>query len=183
MSRDDDTLVRGLRTGDKASFVEAFERWHRPLLGYLRRLTSDPDTAADLLQETFLALARASAELRPDTSVKAWLFRVARNAWISHLRRTRVALSEYDEEVSAPSPAGTLDPAEHLYAVQETHRLVERSLQQLPVIYRDALLLAAQELEPCQAAAVVGIAPEAYRQRLHRARLLLAAAMERREVS
>jgi RNA polymerase sigma-70 factor (ECF subfamily) len=56
------------------------------LARHLRRLVRDDDVAADLLQDTFLRAHRALAGLRPGSNERAWLYRIATNAALNHLR-------------------------------------------------------------------------------------------------
>src|SRR5512135_3125795 len=63
---------------------------------HLRRLVGDDDVAADLLQDTFLRAHGALARLRPGSNERAWLYRIATNAALNHLR-------ERAREVEAPA--------------------------------------------------------------------------------
>jgi RNA polymerase sigma-70 factor (ECF subfamily) len=171
---EDQELVRRLRRGDAAAFDEAYARYHAPVFGYLARLLGRRDLAEDLLQETWLRLATRAAELREDTRLDAWLFTVARNLSVSFLR-WRVLDGE---RLGALRIAGLRQSGEptpfDLTAASELERRLEEALAALPVLYREVLLLCAVHgLAPQDAAAVLGIAPEALRQRLARARTMI----------
>jgi RNA polymerase sigma-70 factor (ECF subfamily) len=130
--------------------------------------------ADDLFQETFLKLARHGASLRPDTNLAAWLFTVARNAWLSH-RRWSIHRPE------APLPELPAADSERAAEARDELQALDRALQALPEAAREVLLLVGVEGMPHdQAAAVLGTTPEALRQRLSRARTLLAEKLDRR---
>ena len=82
----DPDLVRRLRRGDAAAFDAIYAQMRPRLFGFLVRLTRDRALAEDLLQESFLRLARSAPGLDPQTNLRAWLFRVARNLTIDHQR-------------------------------------------------------------------------------------------------
>src|SRR5690348_227615 len=79
--KNDRAIVSGLRRGDPLALDCAFALYKDRLFRFLVRLGGRRDLAEDLLQETFLQLARNALRLLPDTDLGAWLFTVARNAW------------------------------------------------------------------------------------------------------
>jgi RNA polymerase sigma factor (sigma-70 family) len=117
-------------------------------------------------------LASHARRLREDTRLSAWLFTVARNLARSHRRWAWLdgqRLAELATRVllrGAPEPT----PLER-YAETETARQLERALASMAPSSREvALLVWIEQLSPSEAAAVLGIRPEAARQRLARAR-------------
>jgi len=178
-SENDRSLVARLRAGDVAEFDRVYDD-HRPrVFGFLLRMSRSRTLAEDLLDETWLRLVRHAPALTPDTNIGAWLFTVARNLYWSHRRASLV------EEASAPEliglwPSSMTWPSPFDLAVaDELERRVEAALSVLPPQYREAVLLVAHEgLTPGEAAHVCGIRPEAFRQRLSRARAALAATID-----
>ena len=168
-------LVEGLRRREGAAFDRVYGLYRARLYGFLARVSGRRDLAEELLQETFLRLAARAAELRPDTHLSGWLFTVARNLWIGHLRATALEVERVDRAALADPTVPT--PFEEL-AATETQRRLERALAAVPAVYREVLLLVVVErLEPTEAAAVIGLTPEALRQRLARARAMLEEAL------
>ena len=168
-------LVDGLRRGDLAAFDRAYAAYHPRLLRFLLRLSGRRDTAEDLAQETWLKVARAAPTLREDTRFAAFLFTVARNAFVSHRRWSLLDLSRIVtvglDVVDAISPDAEPD-VQHDRA-REIAR-VEAALAALPLRSREVLLLVAIEgLEQDEVAQILGISYDAVRQRLHRARAQL----------
>jgi RNA polymerase sigma-70 factor (ECF subfamily) len=168
-------LVRRLREGDHAAFDAVFDEFHNRLFLFLARLSRQRDVAQDLLDETWMRLVTHAGGLQPDTRLGAWLFTVARNLFVSYCRSRlldescRVDLISL-WPVAAPAPS----PFEAV-AARELERRVERAIATLPARYREVLLLVAIEgFSAAQAAAVCGVSQEALRQRLARARAMLA---------
>ena len=177
MERDDErTLVARLRAGETGAFDDVYEQYRPRVFAFLLRMTRNRTLAEDLLDETWLRLVVHAPRLLPDTSLGPWLFTVARNLYWNYRRDSRV------EEASAPdlltlwpSPAPWPSPFD-LAAAGELERRVEVALSRLSPRYREVVLLVAHEgLTPGEASVVCGISPEAVRQRLSRARAVLAA--------
>lgn len=168
-------LIDALRRGDAAAFDALYARYRARVLGFLLRLAGRRDVAEDLFQETWVKLARHAPRLAEDTDLAAWLFRVARNAWVSHRRWSMLDLSRLvalQEEVVAP--VRTTGSEERADAARAVARL-EAAITSLPPASREVLLLVGVEgFEQEQAAAILGISYAALRQRLARARAQLA---------
>jgi RNA polymerase sigma factor (sigma-70 family) len=180
MDRDTElALIERLRAGDGEAFDAVYAAFNRPLYTFLVRLSRHRDVAEDLLEETWLRVVRHSRRLRADTRLGPWLFTVARNLYVSYLRSRLLedsamtgllALWPFSVDHSSPFEAA---------AASELERRVERALASIPVASREVLLLVyLSGLDPCDAADVCGVTPEALRQRLRRARVALARALD-----
>jgi RNA polymerase sigma-70 factor (ECF subfamily) len=170
-------LVRGMRAGDMAAFDDAYRTFNTRLYNFLRRLSRSADVAEDLLEETWLRFVSSGATLDPDTRLEAWLFTVARNLFVSYCR-SRWREQSYTSDVllwpdeRSPSPLQTT-------LSHELEGGIEAALAALPTKYREALLLVAVErMRPAEAAAVCGIAPVVFRQRLSRARARISSELQ-----
>ncbi len=171
---DDRARVERLRNGDVAAFNAVYAEFHSRLYGFLLRLCRRHEIAVELLQETWLRLAAEAPDLRSDTWLDAWLFTVARNLHRSHARWSILDGSRLEELLQWRKDDRDARTPEAAAAQDQERRRLELALSQLPVKYREALLLVGVEhFEPSEAAQVVGISPEAFRQRLSRGRLLL----------
>jgi RNA polymerase sigma-70 factor (ECF subfamily) len=181
MDRDSElALVARLRSGDVAAFDVVFERFNTSLFNFLARLSRRRDVAEDLLEETWLRLVARGHTLREDTRLAPWLFTVARNLYLSYCR-SRALEDSHAAGLIGLWPSPRPSPLETL-AASETERRIEAALAVLPVASREALLLVGIEgLTPTEASEVCGISPEAMRQRLSRARALLARRLDERE--
>jgi RNA polymerase sigma factor (sigma-70 family) len=173
------SLVSRLQAGDVAAFDEVHGALNARLFNFLFRLSRRRDIAEDLLEETWLRLVKHKKRLRPDTRLTPWLFTVARNLYVSY-QRSRMLEESHAASLMGLWPCGStrLSPFEEA-ATNETERRIEAGLAALPASYREVLLLVGVEgFRPVDAAAVCGISPEALRQRLSRARALLARRLE-----
>jgi RNA polymerase sigma-70 factor (ECF subfamily) len=168
-------LVDGLRLGDSTAFDAVYDAFNSPLYNFLARLTNRRDVAEDLLEETWLRLVVHAPRLRPDTRLAPWLFTVARHLHVSHCR-SRLLENTHATGLLGLWPSGREEPSPLVAAeASEAEQRVLQALASLPLRHREALLLVSvDELQPSEAAAVCGVSPETMRQRLRRARVLLA---------
>ncbi|MBW2465255.1 MAG: sigma-70 family RNA polymerase sigma factor, partial [Deltaproteobacteria bacterium] len=83
---DDTRLVAALRRGDREAFDAIYDRYRPRVFAFLGRLSGDRVLAEDLLQETFVRLARRAPDLDAATRLRPWLFTVARNLFLDHRR-------------------------------------------------------------------------------------------------
>lgn len=167
-------LVARLKQGDPAAFDAIYDQYRPRVFGFLARMCGDRQTAEDLLQETWLRLARNASRLTDDTRLGPWLFTVARNLVTSHYRWLALDLGRL-RDLSFVADARPPEPTPFDSAsAGETAEQIERALARMPRKYREVLLLTTvEQLAPQDAAYVVGIKPAALRQRLTRARAML----------
>jgi RNA polymerase sigma-70 factor (ECF subfamily) len=172
---------RGWADGSSALarvFDEAYARLRAPLYSFLLRVSRDARLAEDLLQETWLRYARELGRLEPGHDPRPWLFTVARNLYRSH-RRWALLDSERLRELGWWPAGERASPLDDLCA-SESERRLERAFAQLPLDQREAVsLCAGAGFTPAEAAAVLGISGEAFRQRLARGRARLREGLER----
>jgi RNA polymerase sigma-70 factor (ECF subfamily) len=173
-------LVARLRRGDAAALSEVYSRHHGRIWSFLLRLCGRRHLAEDLFQETWLAAARDAGGLREDTDLRAWLFTVARNRYRSHRRWALLDVARLFE--LGREPERHAPPIDDEVAARFSAGRAEAALASLSSEQREILLLVVGEgLEAAQAGAILGLTPEAVRQRLRRARLALAEAVEKGE--
>jgi RNA polymerase sigma-70 factor (ECF subfamily) len=175
MERDTElALVDRLRDGDAAAFDAVYEAYRARVFSFLARLARSREVAEDLAEDTWLRLVETAPRLRPDTRLGPWLFTVARNLYYSYCRSRAISDAAADALISLwPGGSPRPSPFEEA-AARELGGRVERALARLPANHREALLLVGVEgLTPAEAAGVCGLTPEAFRQRLSRARAAL----------
>ena len=168
-------LVARLKAGDSAAFEAIYEAFRPRLFSFLARLSRRRDVAEDLLEETWLRLVTRAGDLSDDTRLGPWLFTVARNLFASWCRHRAVDDDRIlDFALSWPGALPRESPFEAT-ARSETERRLEAALARLPARDREVLMLVGgEEMSPSEAAALLGLAPEAVRKRLQRARERLA---------
>ena len=168
-------LVGRLRTGDPAAFDAVHHAFNARLYNFLARLSNKRDVAEDLLEETWLRLVTHARRLRPDTRLGPWLFTVARHVHASYCR-SRLVEDSHAGDLIGLWPHGRPGPSPfEAMEADETGRRLAAALALLPLAYREALLLVVVEgMRHSEAADVCGVTTEAMRQRVSRARGLLA---------
>ncbi len=139
-----------------------------------RYLTGNAADAEDLVQETYARAFRGADQFVPGTQLKAWLFRILRNTFVSDWRKRR-------RETAAPADAG--EPAAEsklLLGDAELERLrgvvageIQAALMTLPEEGRAAILLSLEGFGEAEIADILGCAPGTVKSRLFRARSTL----------
>ena len=152
---------------------------HGPLLAFIARRVSDPDTAEDILQDIMLRIHRHSSDRTQPESITAWLYGVARNAIIDHYRRASVRRERpagtYLDLHEAEEPPDA-DPDQQR---RELAGCLNPLLARLPVIYRDALQLTDVDgLTQVEAAARAGLSVSGMKTRVQRGRHQLKTLLE-----
>jgi RNA polymerase sigma-70 factor, ECF subfamily len=114
------------------------------LYAYAMVLSRNPAMAADLVQETYLRALKAKESLRPDSNVKSWLFTILRNIWLNHVRHERagpkIAELDSDDNLADVAVATTDDPHD-LYVKRLQRERVRAAIQQLPIEFREIIIL------------------------------------------
>jgi RNA polymerase sigma-70 factor (ECF subfamily) len=177
-------LIARLKGADSAAFDEVHAAFNTRLFNFLARLSRRRDVAEDLLEETWLRFVDALPRLHDDTRLAPLLFKIARNLYVSYCRSRAI------EDQHAPGmiglwPSGSAAPSPFDATVaRETGERLDEALAALPAIYREALLLVAvDDMKPAEAAAVCGVSGEAMRQRISRARAMLARHFDERDAA
>jgi RNA polymerase sigma-70 factor, ECF subfamily len=162
-----------LRGGDVEALAALMERYQHRLYRYLLRIVRQPDTAEDLFQQTWLRVMERIRSYHPERSFEGWLFALAHNLAIDHLRRYR------PESLDEPLPSGDaraeLVPGTSLGALEEllSHERagwLAEAVAELPLVFREVLTLRFEEEMKLEEMAVVLALPlGTVKTRLHRA--------------
>jgi len=137
----DERLIAAMRAGNHAAFDVLVARYQGRLLGFCERLLRSREDAEDVLQEVF---ARAfTAILADDRPIHArpWLFRIARNRSLNHLRRTKAIGVDSMDDNQADHGQNAADKADR----REEFRLLLGDINTLPDSQRSALVLREME--------------------------------------
>jgi RNA polymerase sigma-70 factor (ECF subfamily) len=111
------------------------------LYRYAMVLTRNRTEAEDLVQETYARAIQAMGSLKAGSNVKGWLFTILRNVWLNQLRRRRTAAEiDVDEGVANLAVETSKDP-HALYVSKLEREQVREAIQQLPVDFREIILL------------------------------------------
>ena len=144
-----------------------------------RRLTRRPADAEDLVQETYARALRGAGRFTPGTDLRAWLFRVLRNAFLDgrrHEERSPID-AQADPDALAEVPASSEGWLRGDAELERLRRVVgeeiEEALRALPEDARMVVLLDVEGLGEAEIAEVMGCAPGTVKSRLYRARSAL----------
>jgi RNA polymerase sigma-70 factor (ECF subfamily) len=185
--RTDAELVASAIQGSQEAFRELVVRFERPVYSLIARMVQDPAMAEDLAQEAFVKAYRSLRSYDPSRKLSSWLFKIAHNTTIDHLRRnvpdTVPLEAPPDQEEGRGGLAAVLadgsveDPAAAAER-RDMARSLERAIARLRSEYREAVVLfyieGASYQEICE---MTGLPLGTVKTNLHRARKELAQEM------
>ena len=146
----DQALMARTIRGDLSAFSELVEKYKHPIIGFASRALGDPFEAQDVAQNVFLQAFRQSRRFRFESRFSTWLYTIARNLTIDHLRRKRPAVSldalmEVEDSALPYEPASAGPSALDTVAQHEVAERVTAALSGLPIEYRETVVLRFQE--------------------------------------
>lgn len=160
--RSDEELMDAYARGKVAAFESLYDRHRGPLYRYLLRLTRSAPVANELYQETWERIIRSRKRFRPGASFRPWMYRIAHNLAIDHLRRARHNVEADADTLPSASPG----PEEALLEEQQSLRLAA-AVSALPEEQREALLLRLEgDLDLQAIADATGVSRETAKSRL-----------------
>jgi RNA polymerase sigma factor (sigma-70 family) len=176
----DERLIALIRCGQHAAFEALFSRYQSRLLAFCRHMLSSKEDAEDVLQEVFVAAFNAILADEREINVRPWLYRIARNRSLNHLRRaSAIGVDSMDTHFAE----GGLSTAEKVMR-RESFRQLIGDVRQLPETQRTALLL--REIDALsyeQISDAMETTVPAVKSLLVRARISLAEAAEARRLT
>ncbi len=176
----DEGLVALVRCGHIAAFEVLVARYHGRLLSFCRHLVGSLDDAEDVLQEVMTAAFKAIIADERHIHVQPWLYRIARNRSLNHLRKNTLPTADPVEIECSENGATTVDEVQR----REDFRTLVADIRTLPETQRTALVLREMEsLSYEQIAATMDTTVPGVKSLLVRARGSLVAAAEARHIS
>jgi len=168
-------LVQTAVAGREASFEELVRRYQRPIAAYVYRMVGDYDAALDLTQEVFIKVYNSLSRYRAEFKFSTWIYKIAHNAAIDHLRRHAVREQALTTSVDGERREIAIE-SRRLTPEQESERKERRSeiesvVQLLPASYRELVVLRhSHDLSYDEMAEVTGLPLGTVKNRLFRAR-------------
>jgi RNA polymerase sigma-70 factor (ECF subfamily) len=185
---DDRELVARALEGDESAYSELLERFKRPVFSLIYRMIGDREQAEDLAQESFVKAFNNLDSYNPNYRFSSWLFKIANNHAIDHLRRARLstvsihgsphaASSEREEQTRIVLEAPDESPEQEFLAL-ELGSEIEQAIAKLRPDYRTAVILRHIESRPYEEIAEIMEVPiGTVKTFLHRARAELREAL------
>jgi len=182
-------VVALAQQGKEAAYRELLLRYERPVFSLIFRMVRDREMAEDLAQETFVKVLNNIDRYSPDFKFSSWLFKIANNLTIDHLRRRRVdtiSIEGAPDAVTAESAkatsisivAGDESPLAELES-RELGQSIERAIAKLRPEYRACILLRhVEDRSYEEIAEIVKLALGTVKTYIHRARHELRAALD-----
>jgi RNA polymerase sigma-70 factor (ECF subfamily) len=168
-------LVVRAQAGDEAAFAELVERYSPRLRYFLRKLLASADGAEDALQDVWLDVFRHLPRLADPQSVRAWLYRIARDRAFGRLRKARHNEQSLDESQIVDTAA--TDDGD--FSAEDAAR-IHAALDELPAEQREVLMLRfLEEMTYEEIVRVVGCQLGTVRSRIHYGKRALRRALEK----
>jgi RNA polymerase sigma-70 factor (ECF subfamily) len=177
-SAPDRELVATAARGLEGSFEELVKRYQRPIAAYVYRMVGDYDSALDLTQEIFIKIYSSLSRYRPEFKFSTWIYKIAHNAAIDHLRRNAgrersLSGGTETDHYDLPIECEGLSP-EQQSEREERRGEIETVVRSLPTAYRELIVLRhSQDLTYEEIVEVTGLPLGTVKNRLFRAREMM----------
>jgi RNA polymerase sigma-70 factor (ECF subfamily) len=174
---DGDLIVASVG-GRSDSFEELVRRYQRPITGYVFRIVGEYEASLDVTQEVFIKVYNSLSKYSAEYKFSTWLYRIAHNAAVDHLRRNSVS----QQSLEAENADGTfeLQIESRLASPEQDHERsqwrseIEVVVELLPAAYKELIVLRhGQDLSYDEIAEVTGLPLGTVKNRLFRAREMM----------
>jgi RNA polymerase sigma-70 factor, ECF subfamily len=177
----DQEIVVLARQGREAAYKELIGRYQRPVFSLIYRLVRDREKSEDLAQETFIKVLNALDRYDPSFKFSSWIFKIAHNTSLDHLRKKELvtlslegsphAESQSEIEASTVQALSTEETPEDYAASRELGATLEKAIGRLRPEYRTAIVMCHVEGRPYEEIAeVMGVPLGTIKTYIHRAR-------------
>ena len=151
----DNILIEGIRNGSAEDFEELFIRYCQPLINFNLRLVGEVEIAEDITQDVFIYIWKNRSKLKPELSIKSYLFTSVRNRALNHLRHKKIEVGDVAnkarEPVNLETPEGNLDQ-------REMRIILDQFIAQLPEKCREIFTMSKIDgLKYAEIAEILGI--------------------------
>lgn len=177
----DQDVVARARDGEESAYRELVRRYERPVFSLIYRMVRDREIAEDLSQETFIKVLNAIASYRPEFKFSSWVFKIANNTAIDHLRRKELDTLSLEGSPHAATPEAMEATALQLgteraspldnVSSRELGGEIEAAINRLRPEYRSCILLRHVEGRAYEEIAeILGLPLGTVKTYIHRAR-------------
>ncbi len=174
---DAELIVKSI-SGREESFEELVSRYQRPIVSYVYRMLNDYDSSLDVTQEVFIKVYKSLERYSSDYKFSTWLYRIAHNAAIDHIRRNSKKLQSletenqdgtYEMQIESPRPTPEQDRENSEWRTE-----IESVVKCLPTVYRELIVLRhSKDLSYGEIAEITNLPLGTVKNRLFRAREMM----------
>ncbi len=171
-------LIAAAIRGREDGFEGLVRRYQRPITGYIFRMLGDYEASLDVSQEVFIKVYNSLSRYSSEYKFSTWLYRIAHNAAIDHMRRNSVspqsletenADGTYQLQIECPNPTPEQDRERSEWRTE-----IDNVVKRLPSAYRELILLRhSRDLSYDEIAEVTGLPLGTVKNRLFRAREMM----------
>jgi RNA polymerase sigma-70 factor (ECF subfamily) len=171
-------LLRQYVAGDPEAFLVLFDRYRKPVYNFILRTVQDRTTAEDLLQDVFMRVIQRAQDFRGESKFKTWLYTIARNLCIDHIRKTNlrrnVSLNGPSRSIeNGPKREAHVQLVDHGPGVdrhtdsKKLREVIADAVETLPEEQREVFLMRQVQNMPFQEIAnVVGVSENTIKSRM-----------------
>ncbi len=174
----DAELITKSISGGEDGFEELVSRYQRPIVSYVYRMLNDYDASLDVTQEVFIKVYKSLERYSSEYKFSTWLYRIAHNAAIDHIRRNSKKLQSletenqdgtYELQLESPRPTPEQDQEQKEWRVE-----IEAVIKCLPAVYRELIVLRhSQDMSYSEIAEITNLPLGTVKNRLFRAREMM----------
>lgn len=172
-----------LKAGDRGAFDRIVEKYSGPIINYIYRFTGSKEDAQDLAQDVFIRIYNAAPSYTPSAKFTTWIYRIASNISIDHLRKRRSSGNPQSLDETVQTQNGVIEnqvpdersaPPDKLAENSEARDNIRRALLKLPENQRTAIILKIYEDRSyADIAAILGVSTPSVESLIFRARTAL----------
>ena len=146
MQDDDSQLIEQALSGNQQAYRVLTERHKTAIFHIIFKIVRDKETANDLVQETFMKAFSSLASYRSEFRFSTWLYKIAANCSIDHLRKKRIQVLSLEGQMDNESGTRTMDVPDYSYhperdLVRKEQRFsIEEAIDSLPKKYREVIV-------------------------------------------
>ena len=170
----DEQLIQWVADGDTSCLATLFERHHNAVYQFCLQMTRHPAQSEDLVQDVFIRILKKASSFRGEGLFKAWMFNIARNITLDHIRKSKRQRSESLDDETIAENLTDHRSAEQSAAGAQKINLVMQALALLPEAAQQVIWLGRFQFENYDdLGQALGCNTGTARVRMHRAMTLL----------
>lgn len=139
-------LIGRALDGDQRAYTELTQRFSAAVFQIVFKIVRDRETAADLVQETFMKAFSSLASYRSEFRFSTWLYKIAANSSIDHLRKKRIQALSLDRKIETKDGSVEIQIPDYSYHPGQTlerkeqRNFIEEAINSLPAKYREVIV-------------------------------------------